>query len=249
MVKRFVLSGFVFVFLVTAVLAMGGRPAGSPKVVENATARPTELASILGAGTFLIDDFESGSLQSPKQWWTFDMQKVAVEGNSSLTDGDPGVVVKKGRYSQHLQGVCKNWYAGGVGVYFAKPDQDLSKFSTFQIDIFGNGEGSGTVKVELADDDNNNWQIEQDPSKSYAPIYDDKFVYNIVVDWQGWRHVVIPFNDFVDDNPGVGDDIWNLQQSRGSGGLLQLQLVCLGAKDNSNINFFFDNIQLGENER
>jgi hypothetical protein len=153
-----------------------------------------------------------------------------------------------GSYSLLLKGPATNWYAGGCGSYIAKENQDLSKYNSFVIDIYGNGEGSGTVKIELFDDDNSNWQVEQDPAKSYAPIYDDKLVYSVSVDWSGWERVSIPLDDFVDDNPGVGDDIWNPAQSDDSGGFLQIQFVCIASTDTGMINLNADNISLSVSE-
>jgi hypothetical protein len=199
-------------------------------------------------GVFLIDNFESGSLRSPREWWTFDIRRAEIVSNISLTEGDKAVAAEVGKYSMFLNGEAKNWYAGGCGTYIAKENQDLSKYNSFQIDVYGNGESSGTLKIELFDDDNSNWQVEQDPAKSYAPIYDDKFVYDIRVDWSGWKRLTIPLNDFVDDNPKVGDDIWNPQQNGGSGGLLQLQFICLAGTPTGAVNYNPDNISLTVSE-
>lgn len=212
----------VFFVMSSAAIAWGG-PAPERKEAE------------VPEGVFLIDDFESGSLRSPREWWTFDIEKA-------------GVVGEAGGYSLLLKGEAKNWYAGGCGTYIAKENQDLSDYNSFQIDIYGNGPGSGTIKIELFDDDNKNWQVEQDPAKAYAPIYDDKYVYDIRVDWKGWRRETILLDDFVDDNPGVGDDVWNPQQNGGSGGFLQIQFICLAAKATGNVNYNVDNISLSVSE-
>lgn len=216
-------------------LAMGG-PAPTP---EKAPA-PT---IVLGA-SFLIDDFESGSLKSPRDWWTFDLQDARIDANDMLALRGGEIANEVGKYSMLLKGTAKNWYAGGCGTYLAKEGQDLSKFDTFCVDIYGNGPGSGTLKVEFNDDDNENWQVEQNKAKNFISMYDDKFIYEIVVDWKGWKRVSVPLADFVDDNPGVGDDIWNPQQKGNSGGLLQLQIICLATKDTGNINFNADNFKL-----
>jgi hypothetical protein len=200
-------------------------------------------------GLFKIDDFESGSLKSPRDWWTFDISKVEVVANDNYKGGDSKVAAETGKYSLHLQGQAKNWYVGGCGVYMAMENQDLSKYNTLDIDVFGNGEGSGTMKIELYDDDNANWAIEQDAKRNYVPIYDDKLVYDIKIDWNGWKRLSIPLADFVDDNPGVGDDIWNPQQTGGSGGLLQMQLICLGSTDKATVNLNVDNIVLTSGEK
>ncbi|HVN67282.1 MAG TPA: carbohydrate binding domain-containing protein [Candidatus Sulfotelmatobacter sp.] len=218
---------------------MGG-PA--PKKPETAAAAPVALAEKV----FMVDDFESGSLKSPRDWWTFDIKKAEIADNKALTGGE---TLNVGKYSLLLSGPAKNWYAGGCGIYIAKENQDLSKYSTFSVDVFGRGPGSGTVKVELYDDDNGNWQIEQDPAKAYAPIYDDKWVYEIKVDWDGWKRVSVPIADFVDDNPGVGDDVWNPQQTNGSGGLLQVQFVCLASTDKGEVNVNLDNVMLTAGEK
>jgi hypothetical protein len=193
---------------------------------------------------FVIDDFESGSLKSPREWWTFDIQNAKAVLNKDYVGGEKTAAAKVGRYSLLLKGGATNWYAGGCGTYLAKENQDLSQNDTFQLDIYGNGPGSGTLKIELLDDDNKNWQVEQDPAKSYAPIYDDKYVYDIMVDWKGWKRISVLLDDFVDDNPNIGDDVWNPEQAGGSGGLLQLQFVCLAGKDKGKVNYNIDNISL-----
>lgn len=207
---------------------------------EKPEAKPTALAEKV----FLIDNFESGSLKSPRDWWTFDIQKAEISSNRDLTEGDSAVASEVGKYSLLLSGISKNWYGGGCGTYIAKENQELSKYSNLSIDIFGRGPGYGTLKVELYDDDNKNWQIEQDPAKNYLPIYDDKFTYEIKVDWSGWKRVVIPLSDLIDENPMVGDDVWNPQQAGGSGGLLQIQFICLGGSEKGKIELNTDNIML-----
>ncbi len=230
--KRFYVAMILCSFaLVAAAGAMGG-PA--PK-------KPTTGPTLLAEKVFLIDNFESGSIKSPREWWTFDIEKAEAVSNKDLKAGES---LDVGNYSLLLSGPAKNWYAGGVGTYIAKENQDLSKYSNFSLDVYGNGPGSGTLKVELYDDDNRNWQAEQDPAKNYAPIYDDKWVYEVRVDWNGWKKVSIPFADFSDDNPMVGDDVWNPAQGGGSGGLLQLQFICIAGSDKGKINYNVDNVML-----
>ena len=197
---------------------------------------------------FLIDNFESGSLRAPREWWTFDIQKAKIASNKKLKKGVLNIASKVGDYSFLFSGRAKSWYAGGTGTYLAKEKQDLSKYNAFQIDIYGYGEGSGSLKIELYDDDNKNWQVEQDPKKSYAATKDDKLVYTVTVDWKGWKRLIIPLADFIDDNPYVGDDIWNPKQggSEGSGGLLQLQLICIAGSEKGKIKYNLDNIALTE---
>jgi len=239
-------SGFSIILFLCLVLASGslafGGPAPKPPTAET---KPPVLAEKI----LLIDDFESGSLKSPRDWWTFDIEKAAAAPNKDLKEGDEKVAARVGNYSMLLTGSAKNWYAGGVGTYIAKENLELSKYSNFSLDVYGNGPGSGTLKIELYDDDNSNWQVEQDPNKGFIALYDDKFVYELKVDWSGWKQVSIPMSDFVDENPGVGDDIWNPMQSGGSGGLLQVQFICLGSTDKGRVNFNVDNVMLTMGEK
>lgn len=224
-------------FVISPSGAMGGL---APKA-------PTAAAPVMLAEKgFLIDNFESGSLKSPRDWWTFGMEKAEVVPNKDLKGGD---VLPVENYSFLLSGSAKSWYVGGAGTYLAKEGMDLSKYNFSQMDIFGNGPDSGTIKIELVDDDNGNWQAEQDPAKNYALLNDDKFVYEEKVDWFGWKRVSIPIADFVDDNPGIGDDVWNPQQVNGSGGLLQMQMICLATSDVGKVNLNVDNLMLVAKEK
>ena len=229
--------------LVSSAMAMGGAP--DTNTTNNSSPTSDKTATVGQAGDkYVIDDFESGSLRAPREWWTFDIQTAKAVSNDTYTGGEREVAGQAGKYSLLLKGNAKNWYSGGCDTYLAKENLDFAKYNALSVDIYGNGPGSGTIKIELLDDDNNNWQVEQDPAKSYAPIYDDKYVTDIRVDWQGWKRVVIAFDDFVDDNPGVGDDVFNFKQASGSGGLLQLQVICLGSKGDALVNLNLDNIVL-----
>ena len=235
------LGWFLLVLILLSAVAYGfGGP--SPRKEEGGT------PAVSVGEKYVIGDFESGSLRAPKEWWTFDIQTADVVSNLALTSGDGKIAAEVGKYSMQLKGTASNWYAGGCGTYFAKENQNLAKYNYLQLDMFGNGPGSGTLKIELYDDDNHNWQVEQDPAKGYAPIYDDKFVYDINVDWVGWKRISIPPADFVDDNPGVGDDVWNPEQAGGSGGLLQMQFICIAAKSEGSVNYNIDNVYLTVSE-
>ena len=213
-------AGWAAVFL----LVLGSHGAwGAPKVVEK-----------------LIDDFEDGDYTKSPEWWRFDSITASVEKNKP---GRPGDIIadEAGAYSLHIVGTAKNWYAGGIGTYLGI---DGSKFTGIQLDVKGTGPKSGVAKLELVDDENGNWEVEQDVLKNYALIHDDKFVYELRVDWDGWKRVYIPFTDFTDENPGVGNDKWDPVQTDGSGGLLTLQIICIGPKKTGSLDYTIDNIKL-----
>ncbi len=183
-------------------------------------------------GVLIIDDFEDG--QYAKKWWAFDNVTLSIV---------PG---KGSRYALQIKGFTRDWYVGGIGSYLAKPNQDVSKYNSLDLNISGSGPNSGTLRIELYDDDNGNWQIEQDPKKGYAPIYDDRFVYELKIDWSGFKHLAIPFYEFVDNNPEAGDNVWNPQQIGGSGGLIQMQIVIIAPSKADKINLAIDNLELRE---
>jgi hypothetical protein len=190
-----------------------------------------------------VDNFDDGNYTDP-EWWKFDNVTLTTVKNSSYQTGEEQVVKEIGAYSLNIKGKAADWYAGGCGIYIAKPKTNYSAFSAIQLDVFGNGPGSGTLQVEIYDDDNGNWQAEQDPKKQYKPMYDDKLQYQISVNWKGWKRVIIPIADFEDVNPGIGDDVWNPEQKGGSGGFLQIQIIAIGPNKTGNINYNIDNIML-----
>lgn len=181
----------------------------------------------MGSSAFaalLIDNFSAKSLKAPVEWWVFDCKPDVSKGNLAI------------------KGQAKSWYAGGVGTYIAKENQDLSQFNAIKLDIIGNG--GGNLKIELADDDNGNWDYEQNVPKGFIPTKDDRWVYEQRIDWRGPKTVIIPFAEFQDENPMVGDDKQNFEQKGGSGGLLQIQFIFLGNKADGKIDLAIDNIYL-----
>jgi hypothetical protein len=217
---------------------MGG-PSPEKKTGETKTeqtAKPTAMAEKV----FPIDNFESGSLKAPRDWWVFDV-KAEIVSTDLLKAGES---LDVGLKSLFLSGPATSFYVGGMGTYLAKEGQDLSKYNAIQVDIYGAGADSGSLKIELYDDDNGNWQIEQDKTRNFASLYDDKWGYEVKIDWNGWKRVAIPMADFVDENPAVGDDIWNPQQNNNSGGMLQLQLICIATKSKGKVAFDLDNLAL-----
>ena len=186
----------------------------------------TEITQI----SMSIDDFEDGEYQKKPEWWVFDKVKLTVTPDKKLL----------------ISGATNNWYVGGFGIYLAKENQDLSKYNSLDLDVYGTGPNSGILKIELYDDDNGNWQIEQNVSKGYAPIYDDRLVYELKVDWQGPKHISLPIEEFVDNNPEAGDNVWNPQQLGGSGGLLQMQFIIMATSKTGKVEMELDNIKLVE---
>ena len=174
-------------------------------------------------GLFIVDDFEDADLSQFPRWWGFDNIDLSIEPNNMKE------FAHLGKRSIQLTGAQKNWYVGGCGTYFGI---DVAKFNAIKLLVRGYGKKSAVLIVELFDDDNNNFEIEPHPESSGETLADDKFIHTLKVDWTGWKVVIIPFNNFVDANLGIGDDLWNPYQTESSGGLLQMQLVLLaGDKD------------------
>jgi hypothetical protein len=118
---------------------------------------------------------------------------------------------------------------------------DASGYDSFNIDIYGYGENSGKLKIELYDDDNGNSDIEVD--KNWKPLYDDLWTYELDVNWTGWKHLSIPINEF--KNFGRGDSVWDTNLKNGSGGLVKVQLIAVATTQTGSINFNIDNLELG----
>lgn len=178
-----------------------------------------------------IGSFENQKSKNNSKWWTFGDISLKITGEE--------------KQSLELSGSTKNWYVGGVGTSIGN---DAGKYSAFDIEVYGTGKDSGTLKIELYDDDNGNNVIESNPKNGYAPIFDDRFVYLLKVDWDGLKHVSIPLPDFVDDNPEAGDNIWNPHQVNGSFGLIQMQIIIMARTKVGKIDLAISNLKLKESE-
>lgn len=189
---------------------------------------------------YLIDNFESGEFNEGAKWWRFGDLKVELVKNPSL-EGQDLIAESCGDFALDFKGRTSDWYVGGIGTQLGV---DASKYSRFQIDMFGHPTKRGKLVVEFFEDDNNNYTIEQDPKKNYAPIHDDKWVAEIKVQGNGYTRTSIPFTAFEDVNPGVGDDIWNPSKLDGSGGLLKMQIVMIAEQQSDEVDLKIDNLLL-----
>jgi hypothetical protein len=233
--KMRLLSSLCLVWLLSCGFA-GPAPTVPGKEPAGPAAQPA------AGGFFLIDNFENGNFTTNPVWWQFDVILPRIIENTDYQSGDRDVVKEISQYSLKISGKAGNWYSGGLGTYLAKEGQDLGEYNALQLDVFGNGPGSGTIKVELVDDDKGSWKVELDDKG--VPLYNDLFSYNLTVDWKGWRRIGIPLSDFILENPGKGNGVLVLSPVNLGGGLLQIQFVFLGAKESGALAFNLDNIKL-----
>ncbi len=203
------------------------------------------IVVLIAAATFsqfsfyLIDNFENGKFDKSK-WWRFGGLRGEIVENPS--PGKQDLIAEScGNCALNLSGASRDWYVGGIGTELGV---DGTHYSRFQIDVYGSDEWRGKLMVELFEDDNQNYSIEQDPQKDYEPLCDDKWVAEINIQGKGFTRISIPFSAFQDVNPEIGDNIWNPSQSDGSGGLLKLQLVTITEKQQGKMDFNIDNLLL-----
>ncbi|MDR1997621.1 MAG: hypothetical protein LBQ83_04800 [Candidatus Margulisbacteria bacterium] len=182
----------------------------------------------------VLDNFDDADLSAAPEWWIFDaLESSFVKATES----------KHGKNYLKLSGKAKSYYVGGMGFYFGR---DAAQYDALVVDVKGNGAGSGIIRIQLFDDDNNTYQLEQD--REFKPLYDDLREYELVVDWTGWRTIEVPFSRFADINPGVGDDIWNPNTTGGSGGLLHVQLIFSAPGAVGGVDIGLDNLRLVRNK-
>jgi hypothetical protein len=180
--------------------------------------------------TLLIENFDDGNISAAPEWWKFDRLETTIAAAKDR---------RRGQAYLQLTGQAGNYYVGGLGAYVGK---SAAEYNALALDIYGAGSNSGTLRVQLFDDDNSTYQVEQD--KNFKPTHDDQLEYEIVVDWEGWRTVEIPFSRFVDVNPGIGNDRWDAGATGGSGGLLHIQIIALSNAPTGKLNIGLDNLQL-----
>jgi hypothetical protein len=187
---------------------------------SNALARPH--------ADILIDDFES---EECPPWWTFGglaETRVPFESNAGHPAG----------YYLQVRGEASP-AAAGRGLYLQR---DIADRRHLVVDVRGYGPDSGRIKIELDDDDNGNWEIEKS-LRTFMPLYDDRFSHQLTVDWHGWRRVTVPVEAFRDDNPAVGDNVFNPIRDLGSGGLLEMQLLFASSGNGTPIRIDLDNLR------
>jgi hypothetical protein len=187
---------------------------------------------------YLIDNFESGKAD---KWYKFGEVRLAVERNPSLEAGRSDAIAEScGDYALKLKGRSVNWFAGGIGTDL---NVDAAPFTRLQLDAYGSGRG-GKIKIEVFDDDNRNFALEQDPARDWLATKDDKWVAEVPVLGKGFTRISIPFTAFRLENPGCGDGLWNPDQKDGSGGLLKVQLILLTEKEQGEVEVNLDNLLL-----
>ena len=160
---------------------------------------------------YLNDNFERGAFAEGAKWWRFGNLQVELVKNPSL-EGQDLIAESCGDYALSFKGDTDDWYVGGIGTELGV---DASKYSRFQIDMFGHPSKRGKLVVEFFDDDNNNYTLEQDAKKNYEPNYDDKWVAESKVQGDGYTRTSIQFSAFEDVNPGDGDDVGKRAQLLG----------------------------------
>ena len=177
----------------------------------------------------LIDDFEAGD--GCPRWWTFGaLQFRRVRADAA----DQGAQVLD------VSGRVQSGASSGTGLYI---EPEIGERRTLRIDVRGYGPDSGRIRIELFDDDNGNWEIEKDP-QTFDPLYDDRFILELPVDWLGWRQLTLPSSAFRLDNPGVGNGVFDPERDGTSGGLLEMQFLFAPASGRSgDVHVQLDNIR------
>ncbi|OGC07320.1 hypothetical protein A2230_08810 [candidate division WOR-1 bacterium RIFOXYA2_FULL_36_21] len=212
---------FVLIFVLSAVSYGFG---------ENKSSNSSSKASY----PYLIDGFADGNYNEGPEWFVFDNIIPTVVSNSMLPQNN----IEVGEYSLNIVGTAKNWYVGGMGTVLGI---DATKYNSLEMNVYGNGEGSGLLKIELYDDDNGNDEIEVD--KAWKPTEDDLWSYELTIDWKGWKHVSMPFTEFA--NTGRGNGIFDPNLTGGSSGLNKMQLIVVANQEDGAVDFNIDSLEFG----
>jgi len=181
-----------------------------------------------------VDDFESGRTEG---WYRFGNVAMRVVENPTLEVTDQ-IAESCGRYALQLSGTSENWYVGGAG---RELNIDGTPFTRLQVDLYGSADG-GKLKIELFDDDNFNFSLEQDPQRDWLVTKDDKWVAEVPVLGPGFTRISIPFTAFRLENPGSGNGIFDPNQQGGSGGMLKMQFILLTNQPRGRAEVRVDNI-------
>lgn len=218
---------------VLLLLVFGLAPLYAESVETAVTANPVALRSVPSSPVFFLDTFEDGDHLKNPTWWSFGNLNLSVGYNTSSVG--TSFVQKR---SLVFRGDASR-FMGGVGMYYP---MDISSYGGLRLVLWGNGPESGHLQVQLFDDDNGNFVVDMFSDMKNTPSKDDKWLHTLRIDWQGWREVVIPFSEFHDGNPGIGDGVWNPNREKNSGGFLQLQLVAMAVNMAAPVFFKLDSL-------
>lgn len=202
----------------------------------SAPSKPASTASSASGASgypLLVDNYEDGDHGKAPEWFTFDNIKVTIEKNVMLKEGDKDVIAKLGAYSLGIKGSTNRWYVGGMGTMLGI---DPKKYKSIEVDIYGYGEGSGKLKIELYDNDARKNEVEVD--SKWLPTKDDLFYYEIDVNWRGWKHISIPFADMKLANPGKATGQLDAE-------IIKLQLIFVANAETGSVKMALDNLELG----
>ncbi|MBT6121209.1 hypothetical protein HOH45_07085 [bacterium] len=201
------------------------------------------LTTIQATPSYVIDNFENKDYLRNPEWWTLGSPNLIFEENGVLENEENSILDNYilGKTSLSISGTADLWYLGGIGTFLAT---NASKYDALEIKLKAINKKHGRIKIELYDDDNNNWKIEPSKQMPSKTQYDDKFFYYINLDWDGWRTLTIPFTDFLDENKHIGDNEWNPSQVQGSGGLIQMQLLLFSNTKHGTFETWIDSIKL-----
>ncbi len=187
------------------------------------------------ASAYILEDFEDGLIKDDPIWFDFGNIKIEVQGNANLTSGEKSVIEKIKKGSLDVHGLTKDWYIGGIGV---EKNIEAARYKAFDFDVYGYGESSGKIKVELYDDDNLDQAVVTD--EKWKPIGDDLWVKEVNIDWYGWKRVSIPFSEFI--NQGTGNNLFDADTSKGFGPLVKVQFIFLASNKLGEIHCALDNL-------
>jgi len=177
-----------------------------PSLLFSAWALREEQSSNL-----FIEDFEYIDDIDQSIWWFADKVKPFLILGSKDS---------KGKRWLRLTGISNNWYVGSFGKWIA---HDATQYNALRVLIRGTGSQSGRLSIMLDQDNSHHCNLEVD--KNWEPIHDDRFEYNLKINWLGWRMLTIPIDEFYISNPRAGIGFWDPEAKDGSCGLRDIQFV------------------------
>ena len=128
---------------------------------------------------------------------------------------------------------AEDGFAGGITIPRPTliPDDGTN---TFNMWIKADPDNTIHIKIELRDDDNNN--------TTFDSLQDDEYYHTVELKAGSvWQLLSIPLKDFKDQNPGIGNGKLDINDPQ-NGGLIEVNLVSLGADSNKVYDILFDDI-------
>ncbi|OGI07378.1 MAG: hypothetical protein A2Y40_10895, partial [Candidatus Margulisbacteria bacterium GWF2_35_9] len=177
----------------------------------------------------IIDNYEDANLSTQPSWTPADGLVITASNEGST-----------GNYSLKATNHATNYYGGYMSAYVGDKDTNWAAYNYVHLVINNQGKKGDKLKIEIFDNDNNNYEI----NTGAGLLGDDKFAYEFSIPNNQWKDIYIPYSVFTDINSATGDNTLNLAPANSYPGVLMIGFAISSVSQNADVKMLIDQIDL-----